>query len=69
MKTVQTAHAKIIIDNAEALEKIKEVTQAANECMEALEKLEGVMNRLTGAAYKPPINIDVEMLKKEFEKI
>ncbi|WP_202822908.1 hypothetical protein [Bacillus cereus] len=34
-------------DTTEALEKIKEVTEAANECVEALEKLERVMGRFT----------------------
>ncbi|MGE6964139.1 hypothetical protein ACQKIW_30735 [Bacillus thuringiensis] len=45
------ANNKLIIevsaDTTEALEGIKEVTEAANECAEALEKLEKVMGRLT----------------------
>ncbi len=45
------ANNKLIIevsaDTTEAMEGIKEVTEAANECAEALEKLEKVMGRLT----------------------
>ena len=45
------ANNKLIIevtaDTTEALEGIKEVTEAANECAKALEKLEKVMGRLT----------------------
>ncbi|MGH0790761.1 hypothetical protein ACQVTU_24180 [Bacillus cereus] len=45
------ANNKLIIevnaDTTGALEGIKEVTEAANECAEALEKLEKVMGRLT----------------------
>ncbi|MEW4153107.1 hypothetical protein Q0N88_24355 [Bacillus thuringiensis] len=44
------ANNKLIIevtaDTAKALEEIKGVTKAANECAEALEKLEKVMGRL-----------------------
>ncbi|PGZ44070.1 hypothetical protein COE56_30680 [Bacillus anthracis] len=46
------ANNKLIIqvtaDTTEALEGIKEVTEAANECVEAFEKLEKVMGRFTG---------------------
>lgn len=45
------ANNKLIIevtaDTTEALEGIKEVTKAANECAEALEKLEKVMGKFT----------------------
>ncbi|RFT67848.1 hypothetical protein D0U04_07010 [Bacillus clarus] len=35
-------------DTTEALERIKEVTEAANECVFALEKLEKVMDKFKG---------------------
>ncbi|EOP94819.1 hypothetical protein IGM_01251 [Bacillus cereus HuB4-4] len=35
-------------DTSEALKQMKEVTEAANECVAALEKLEKVMDRFTG---------------------
>ncbi|KAB1365016.1 hypothetical protein GH876_25325 [Bacillus thuringiensis] len=35
-------------DISEALKQMKEVTEAANECVDALEKLEKVMGRFTG---------------------
>ncbi|HDR8114365.1 hypothetical protein [Bacillus wiedmannii] len=40
---------KIIIDadTTEALKQMKEVTEAANECVKALEKLDKVMGRFT----------------------
>ncbi|PFW00422.1 hypothetical protein COL21_08230 [Bacillus thuringiensis] len=34
-------------DTTEVLKQMREVTEAANECVEALEKLEKVMSRLT----------------------
>ncbi|HEK9103313.1 TPA: hypothetical protein SUB30_004787 [Bacillus pseudomycoides] len=36
---------KVDADTTEALKQMKEVTEAANECVVALEKLEKVMNR------------------------
>ena len=38
---------EVTADTTEALEGIKEVTEAANECAKALEKLEKVMGRFT----------------------
>ncbi|MES1054604.1 hypothetical protein FOA24_39155 [Bacillus thuringiensis] len=38
---------KVNADTTEALKQMKEVTEAANECVAALEKLEKVMNRLS----------------------
>nr|WP_223262126.1 hypothetical protein [Bacillus wiedmannii] len=39
---------QVNVDTTEALEGIKEVTEAANECVAALEKLETVINRFKG---------------------
>ncbi|HDR4892299.1 TPA: hypothetical protein QCR41_000374 [Bacillus cereus] len=38
---------EVTADIAEALEGIKEVTEAGNECVDALEKLEKVMGKFT----------------------
>ncbi|MGE6344930.1 hypothetical protein ACQKIY_10250 [Bacillus mycoides] len=38
---------QVNIDTTEALKQMKEVTEAANECVAALEKLEKVMGRFT----------------------
>ncbi|NCA61182.1 hypothetical protein C6A78_02650 [Bacillus cereus] len=38
---------QVSVDTTKALEGIKEVTDAANECVEALEKLEKVMGKFT----------------------
>ncbi|PEL80029.1 hypothetical protein [Bacillus wiedmannii] len=38
---------KVEVDTKEATENIKELTTAANECVEAFEKLEKVMNRFS----------------------
>ncbi|MDT3494911.1 hypothetical protein NLU03_10750 [Bacillus toyonensis] len=39
---------KVDADTSEALKQMKEVTEAANECVGALEKLEKVLGRLRG---------------------
>ncbi|MGX5627270.1 hypothetical protein [Bacillus cereus] len=58
------ANNKLIIevtaDTTEALEGIKEVTEAANECAEALGKLEKVMGKFTNK--NDVIKIDVPVL-------
>ncbi|PGB45851.1 hypothetical protein [Bacillus anthracis] len=58
------ANNKLIIqvtaNTTEALEGIKEVTDAANECVEALEKLEKVMGKFTNK--NDVIKIDVPVL-------
>ncbi|MED1047284.1 hypothetical protein P4T54_22930 [Bacillus mycoides] len=38
---------KVDADTSEALKQMKEVTEAANECMSALDKLEKVMDKFT----------------------
>ncbi|MBG9535598.1 phage related protein [Bacillus thuringiensis] len=58
------ANNKLIIqvtaDTTEALEGIKEVTDAANECADALEKLEKVRGKFTNK--NDVIKIDVPVL-------
>lgn len=58
------ANNKLIIevtaDTTEALEGIKEVTEVANECAEALGKLEKVMGKFTNK--NDVIKIDVPVL-------
>ncbi|PEJ72495.1 hypothetical protein COL30_11945 [Bacillus pseudomycoides] len=54
---------KVDADTTEALKQMKEVTEAANECVAALEKLETVMNRITGKSkpikYFPKVGIEL----------
>lgn len=58
------AKNKLIIqvnaDTTEALKQMKEVTEAANECVDALEKLEKVMGKFTNK--NDVIKIDVPVL-------
>ncbi|HDR5272543.1 hypothetical protein E8M24_32370 [Bacillus thuringiensis] len=51
---------EVTADVAEALEGIKEVTEAANECVDTLEKLEKVMGKFTNK--NDVIKIDVPVL-------
>ncbi|MGR5901864.1 hypothetical protein ACT7DQ_07580 [Bacillus cereus] len=57
------ANNKLIIEvtahTTEALEEIKEVTEAANECVAALEKFESVMGRLTNKNNSIEIEVPV----------
>ncbi|QHV44830.1 hypothetical protein C1N66_17485 [Bacillus cereus] len=46
-------------DTTEALKQMKEVTEAANECVVALEKLEKVMGKFTGKSELDGITIKV----------
>ncbi|MBE5107440.1 hypothetical protein IGI01_19800 [Bacillus thuringiensis] len=39
---------KVNADTSEALKQMKEVTEAANECVAALEKLERLTNKFSG---------------------
>ncbi|KIP25613.1 hypothetical protein BG10_3077 [Bacillus thuringiensis serovar morrisoni] len=47
-KNIQGLTIELNVETTEALKRIKEVTEAANECVDALEKLEKVMDRFTG---------------------
>lgn len=54
---------KVNADTTEALQQLKEVTEAANECVVALEKLETVMGRFnskSGLIESGVINLDVD---------
>ncbi|AGE76358.1 hypothetical protein P9W99_15055 [Bacillus cereus] len=66
------ANNKLIIevsaDTTEAMEGIKEVTEAANECAEALEKLEKVMGRLTNKKDSLFIEVPVILNGKAIAK-
>ena len=59
------ANNKLIIevtaDIAEALGGIKEVTEAANECAEALEKLERLTNKFSGLARGGIVSVPVTL--------
>ncbi|SME68588.1 hypothetical protein BACERE00198_00274 [Bacillus cereus] len=46
-------------DTTEALKQMKEVTEAANECVEAFEKLEKVMGKFTGKSELNGITVKV----------
>ncbi|MEB4820134.1 hypothetical protein [Bacillus thuringiensis] len=66
------ANNKLIIevsaDTTEAMEGIKEVTEAANECAEVLEKLEKVMGRLTNKKDSLFIEVPVILNGKAIAK-
>ncbi|HGA1023161.1 TPA: hypothetical protein ACIQN7_003528 [Bacillus cereus] len=46
-------------DTSEALKQMKEVTEAANECVKALEKLDKVMGKFTGKSELDGITVKV----------
>ncbi|TKI74452.1 hypothetical protein [Bacillus mycoides] len=48
MAKIKGLTIELNVETTEALKEIKEVTEAANECAAALEKLEKVMGRFTG---------------------
>ncbi|HHT7076087.1 TPA: hypothetical protein ACTZ2G_000515 [Bacillus cereus] len=50
---------KVDVDTSEALKQIKEVTEVANECVAALEKLEKVMGKFTGKSELDGITVKV----------
>jgi len=59
-----TVAIKVAVDTKEALKQMKEVTESANECAAALEKLESVMNSFTGKSGLIASGvIDVEGIK------
>ncbi|HDR7851195.1 hypothetical protein [Bacillus toyonensis] len=49
-------------DTSEALKQMKEVTQAANECMKAFEKLERVMGKFTNQNETVEIYCDSKVI-------
>ncbi|MBD5798365.1 hypothetical protein BHU24_05070, partial [Bacillus pseudomycoides] len=54
---------KVEVDTKEANENIKELTATVNDCVEVFEKLETVMNRITGKSkpikYFPKVGIEL----------
>ncbi|MFJ1118220.1 hypothetical protein [Bacillus thuringiensis] len=53
-------------DTTEALKQMKEVTEAANECVTAFEKLEKVMGRFTNKGELKDIKVSIVLDKKVF---
>lgn len=53
---------KVEVDTKEANESIKELTAAANECVEAFEKLEKVINKFTGQCETVELFCDGEVI-------
>ncbi|MDZ5609605.1 hypothetical protein U2I54_21735 [Bacillus pseudomycoides] len=47
---------KLDADTTEALKQMKEVTEAANECVAALEKMETVMKKFSGESKSIEVN-------------
>ena len=56
---------QVSVDTTKALEGIKEVTEAANECADALEKLENVMDRFTNKNVSIGIEVPVLLNGKQ----
>ncbi|MDA1789234.1 hypothetical protein [Bacillus cereus group sp. BY5-1LC] len=56
----------IDVDTTEALKQMKEVTEAANECVTAFEKLEKVMSRFTNKGELKDIKVSIVLDKKVF---
>ncbi|KWU68239.1 hypothetical protein AWW70_00130 [Bacillus mycoides] len=78
----QTEHDKskeltvqVNVDNTKALEGIKEVTEVANECVNALEKLDKVMSKFTGKSepngitLKVPTTLDGKTISEDVSRI
>ncbi|MGA5663726.1 hypothetical protein ACPCZR_30455 [Bacillus bombysepticus] len=52
---------KVDADTSEALKQMKEVTEAANECVAALEKLERLTNKFSGLARGGVVSVPVTL--------
>ncbi|WP_345943223.1 hypothetical protein [Bacillus cereus group sp. N6] len=52
------------VDTTEALEGIKEVTEAANECADALDKLEMIMDKFTNRSDTVELYCGGKLLSK-----
>ncbi|MGN4543837.1 hypothetical protein [Bacillus cereus] len=52
------------VEKNEALERIKEVTEAANECVAAFEKLEKVMGRFTNKGELKDVKVSIVVDRK-----
>ncbi|MGE6501162.1 hypothetical protein ACQKF0_12610 [Bacillus wiedmannii] len=55
---------QVSVDTTEALEGIKEVTEAANECAGALDKLEKIMDKFTNRSDTVEIYCEGKLLSK-----
>ncbi|ARW58434.1 hypothetical protein [Bacillus phage Tavor_SA] len=55
---------EITADTTEALEGIKEVTQAANECVDALDKLDKVLDKFTNRTDAVELYCEGKLLSK-----
>lgn len=53
---------QVSVDTTKALEGIKEVTEAANECADALEKLEKVMNKFKVQTEMAEVSFDIKSI-------
>ncbi|MEM5662330.1 hypothetical protein AAHB62_31830 [Bacillus cereus] len=65
---IRTVNNKLMVevgvDTTEALEGIKEVTEAANECADALENLEKVMDKFTNRSDTVELYCGGKLLSK-----
>ncbi|MCU5423120.1 hypothetical protein OCF13_14020 [Bacillus tropicus] len=55
---------QVTADTTEALERIKEITDAANECADALDKLEKVMDKFTNRSGTVELYCEGKLLSK-----
>ncbi|MED3089259.1 hypothetical protein [Bacillus toyonensis] len=53
---------KVDADTSEVLKQMKEITEAANECVEALEKLEEVMGKFTNRSETVELYCDGKVI-------
>ncbi|MDZ4486019.1 hypothetical protein ORM86_22775 [Bacillus cereus] len=65
---IRTVNNKLMVEvgveTTEALEGIKEVTQAANECADALDKLEKIMDKFTNRSDTVELYCGGKLLSK-----
>lgn len=65
---IRTVNNKLMVEvdveTTEALEGIKEVTQAANECADALDKLEKIMDKFTNRSDTVELYCEGKLLSK-----
>ncbi|MBK5506661.1 MULTISPECIES: hypothetical protein [Bacillus] len=59
---------KVDADTTEALKQMREVTEAANECVAALEKLERLTNRFSGFP-QTKINVNADTIGRTITNI
>ncbi|MGE6593038.1 hypothetical protein ACQKFU_26460 [Bacillus mycoides] len=64
MAKIKGLTIELNVETTEALKGIKEVTEAANECVAAVEKAEKVMGRFKGRAETIELYCDGKLLAK-----